>query len=723
MSLLIKSAKYISVPDEEALTLRGALTNIPGDQGTIFALVRIFGKPDETRTRIAEVILERVQRFQDTLGEKANIPRRFEQLLQALNEDVSRASREGKRVPLSDMHAVVGLIHKNQVFVSGVGTLSALFMHRSSGQRYVIYELDEHMKSKDEQSWDSLFVTVLDGELHHGDIFYLATRASAREITLAELQDVLVTLPPSGALKRIQQHLNLGSAYGGICFRAQEASSGGPEKKVNPMSSMNELNKTREETTQLLGEQGPEIKQMVSRVVEPVLKRLSAPGKRGTKSTFMRILGLIIRALAALTVLLITLLSKLWKLLLYVAKNLPVIYKKGREVAQTEPTPKQRIVSALDRFNALSPAKKYAGVAGVLVVILLIGTFSVLGARRSSQQQDEAFNLLITRVEEKKNAAEASLIYDDTDQAYTLLQEAIALLETVPIEKKDHQERVDEVFESLRTVLLTIQGIEYIDVQTLGDLTQINPNAQITASVEVAGVLYVVDAENQLYRLNELDQTFTPMENTNGSIEQVRNATARENDLLFIDGAQQLGVGSVEASTLNPGVSGVEEMASAEDLIVYNESLYVLSAASSQIVKMRTQGDGYEAGTPWISAADSDLTQARALAIDGDIFILTNDRVLKFSSGREQTFNVDAIDPALSNPVDIWTDIDSNYLYILDAGEGRIVVLDKGGGLVTQYLAEELKEAQTMTVREDDKVIIATTNAQAIQFTASHLLQ
>ncbi|MDO8629595.1 MAG: hypothetical protein Q7R41_03820, partial [Phycisphaerales bacterium] len=224
--------------------------------------------------------------------------------------------------------------------------------------------------------------------------------------------------------------------------------------------------------------------------------------------------------------------------------------------------------------------------------------------------------------------------------------------------------------------------------------------------------------------VNELEHTIVKQSTSNGTITGVRTASDEGTQIVFIDGNKRLGRADTVANTLKPIASGVEGMASAEDMVTYNGSLYILSAASQQVVKMRPQGDGYEAGTPWISARSSDLTMARALAIDGSVFVLTPTDVVVYKSGREVTWEHDPIEPGLNNPIDIWTSLDSPYLYILDSGEGRVIVYNKEtGDIVTQYASDSLKGSIGFVVRESDKQILVATPNKIMTFTATHLLQ
>ncbi len=720
--LSIKSSTEILNPKSEKAHISSTLIPLPDKKGSIFGLIRFLGKTDPTRELISEAIHERLVRFKDTLEGDVHIARRFEQLLQALNEDIAHIISEQKRLPLSDAHIVIGVVFENKVFISGLGNLSALFMHRTAQQRYVIYELSDQFKDKDEQTWNKVFATVLDGELHPGDIFYVATRVSAREITLAELQDILTTLPASGSLKRIQQYLNRDTVYGGICFQISDRPEQGPPKKVNPMHSMEHLDETHDKTSTLLGDQAPDVGGFVSKLTAPLIKKLSAPGTRGYKSLAKRVAKVILQILTILIAWFIRIIGFILKYAIIGLHKLPSLIRRGKHVVKEQPHPKERINAGIDWFNKLPAFTKYAGLTIAVLVIIFVTTITISNRHQAKQEQEETFNTIVSHIEEKVSASQASLIYDDEEQARLHLQEATALLETLDASSRSQESTTDELRERLQEVLYGIQKITPVELTTMAVIE----DTDMVSSTQVGDTMYSIDSENNLYRLNSLESSWQLIETSSGTIGSIEHITYTEDgDILFVDSDQQLGRLSIDSSTLNPIVSGINELLSVEDLIEYNESIYVLSASGEQIIKMRERGDGYEAGTPWISStdADTDLSNARAIAIDGNVYILADNNILSFLSGRQQGFELDSISPVLNDPIDIWTHPDGEYIYILEPAESRIIVVDKEGALVSQYTNSLIETAHSMIVQEENNSIIIVSGNAAYTFAAEHLLQ
>lgn len=708
-NIRVKSADLVSVNNENEPLISTLLLDIPGTNGKIFCLIRLLGRTNEDRERIANTILGHLKRLCATLSDQTNIPRRFEQVLQAINEDVFEAHSEGSKIPITDFHAVIGVLDKNQIFISGIGHLHALFMHRTTSQRYVLYELDKQFTSEEGFSWKKPFIAVLDGEISKGDVFYLATRVSAHEINMSDLQDTLVTLPPSGALKRIQQHLNIDTPYGAICIKIADEISKGAPKKTNPITSIEQLGKTKEDTATLLGEQTPDLGGYLSRISKPLLNKLSAPGTKGFTST----VKLILRSVIKILVMIASILSKAGKVLFEILKKL----FKNRQ--STLHKIKNILEFGINKIKNLPKITKYIALLVVIIVIILFSTFSYSSKLSKKHQAEAEIQSILTSISEKKDAAEASLIYKDSEQARNLLKEAVALIETIPADIKDYDSIVNEYRNQVNEVYFGIRGITQVDVNTLAVLED---GSQFSTTVEVDGVIYGITESLDLYRFQELEQNLLKETTSIGAINGIKSASAYENGFIFVDTNQRLARANVTVNTLNPIVSGLEKLQSVEDIILYNDNLYILTGAGQQIVKMRPQGDGFDGGTAWITANDTNIADAKSITVDGDVYVLTQTGIVKYTSGREQSFDLEAVDPPFSNPVDILTMVNDDYIYVLDPGEERIIVYKKSGEFVLQYTSPEFSSAKNIFVRNDKKLIFVTTGTKVLNFSASHLL-
>jgi hypothetical protein len=122
-------------------------------------------------------------------------------------------------------------------------------------------------------------------------------------------------------------------------------------------------------------------------------------------------------------------------------------------------------------------------------------------------------------------------------------------------------------------------------------------------------------------------------------------------------------------------------------------NFYLLDSQSNQIFKYLPTADGGYSNPPetWLQI-DIDLAGVVDMAIDGYIYLLYADgRILKFMGGELAPFEQTEIDEPLRGPTAIFTspDEETQFLYVADAGNGRIVQFSKEGQFIRQFRAAE----------------------------------
>jgi len=148
--------------------------------------------------------------------------------------------------------------------------------------------------------------------------------------------------------------------------------------------------------------------------------------------------------------------------------------------------------------------------------------------------------------------------------------------------------------------------------------------------------------------------------------------------------------------------------ASVVDVGTYFDNIYFLVPSENQIRKSVPTEEGYSEPGYWVTEENPSLADAVAMAIDGFIYVLKADgRVLKFEKGElVSDFSLKELDQPLKNPRAIFTTIDSEHLYLLDAGSRRIVITDKNGLYQSQYIYGEVPAGPTDLVVDEAAGVI-----------------
>ena len=112
---------------------------------------------------------------------------------------------------------------------------------------------------------------------------------------------------------------------------------------------------------------------------------------------------------------------------------------------------------------------------------------------------------------------------------------------------------------------------------------------------------------------------------------------------------------------------------------------------ANQLLRYLPASDGYSLPPESYFPADTpvNLNNAVDLSIDGAVYILFKDgRINKYLSGRlVEDFTITGLDIPFNNPVAIYTapDEEVQHIYVADAGNQRVVQLNKDGSFVRQF--------------------------------------
>lgn len=121
----------------------------------------------------------------------------------------------------------------------------------------------------------------------------------------------------------------------------------------------------------------------------------------------------------------------------------------------------------------------------------------------------------------------------------------------------------------------------------------------------------------------------------------------------------------------------------------YSGSMYLLDGIIGQIYKHSSSAAQFGAGQNYISSSAVNLKNGISLSIDGSVYVLKSDgTVIKLQKGKQLDFNLHNMPSPyekIEKPVKVYTDADTTSIYILDAGQKRIVEIDKNGSFVHQY--------------------------------------
>ncbi len=162
--------------------------------------------------------------------------------------------------------------------------------------------------------------------------------------------------------------------------------------------------------------------------------------------------------------------------------------------------------------------------------------------------------------------------------------------------------------------------------------------------------------------------------------------------LLVLDTAGGLISYDVTWATGRLPLSGRDQWGLPQLTMSYGGNLYVVDTKANQIWRYKPGEKGYEPPPEkYIGAAtQEDLSGVQGIAIDSNIWLLFADgRLLKFYVGSQKPFETQGLPDPLNAPVAVAAPLNSNQIYVADAGNGRIVEFDKDGKFLRQFRPPE----------------------------------
>jgi hypothetical protein len=133
-------------------------------------------------------------------------------------------------------------------------------------------------------------------------------------------------------------------------------------------------------------------------------------------------------------------------------------------------------------------------------------------------------------------------------------------------------------------------------------------------------------------------------------------------------------------------LGGPDTWRSPTSLRTFDSNLYLLDPMGNQVLKY-VAGQYAAAPERWIAQADTDLRTAIDMGIDGSIYVLHNNGKLdKYYGGERVPFVIARVPRPLSGGNALYLDVEeaTQYIYLADASERRIVQLDREGTFVRQ---------------------------------------
>lgn len=675
----------------------------------------------------------------------------FESALAKTNKNLARFLQTEKiKINPSLINVTAGIIYKNSLHFVSVGKNKALLIYNNKQSeneaKYKVIDVAQQAKTdnhKKQLSLAKLFTNVISGTIPCNSYFIFANETLPEYLSNEQLINIITTLPPAGAIEQIKNMLSKINAYvsflGIIIKNTTGLESVELNEKIQESStqtSLNNLNITEETTEKLLTLSGITSPRKLSTAFSKSLSKINSkfikPAKSNNKLLLKRKnslllfekINLMARSIVSYFINFIS--SRLPRKASGFQPNLPRkddIDTERRQNALDElnkphggdKSKLNKIINGLkysfldifkrpvEWFKNLNKKNKILIILAVICLLFFVQNLFILNLNNKKTEKGQDYTNLINLIEQKQNQTEASLLYNNEENAKKLLDEIKPLLAQLPQETEKQTEQFNQFTEKYNQQLEKIRHVIRINSPSeLADFANLNSNAQPINLILVNSIIYAGDSQQEsIYSLNLTGNLITAITDLKLPINELKYPTVDKNNNVYyfnLDSIIKLNTETEEITNLT--IKFADSQQDIAGIDSHNNRLYLLDRQNNQIYRYNIGQNSLTNSQPWLNEK-TDLADSVDISIDGHIYALTdNGQLLKYLKGQEQKFNLEKIDPELERPDKLIVSPELKFIYILELTNKRLVIFDKTGKFLLQYKCSQFTDLKDFTVDE-----------------------
>ncbi|MDO8424527.1 MAG: hypothetical protein Q7S70_01130, partial [bacterium] len=376
------------------------------------------------------------------------------------------------------------------------------------------------------------------------------------------------------------------------------------------------------------------------------------------------------------------------------------------------------------RLKFPAPLLRNRNLILVLALIAFLG-FGSLVSKGEENQKLNSHKVKFAQIQEKTDNAENILTLNKNNpaikkQATDLLNEAwgeiSSLVKITSTSPKDFRTQILSLRDEISSNLFELNKMVRLDNPEMiaeVDSEQIIPQKIISGD---KGIYLFSPYSQSLVRISK-DQKPENVQRGNG---EKFNSAARlpNNSLVFFSKPNKISV-LEDTGFSETDLSGPSWDFSFDQLAVFNSNLYFFDKKTGKIIKYSYAG-GLKWGEPEDWTQNKSSIEVESMAVDGSIWILNKDYTLsRLYAGRvQETLKID-IFPQAKDFSKILINPSLPYIYILEPGRSRVVILNKSGKIVKQFQSDKFNNLLDFSVSADGKIIYLLSGQKVYQIKTS----
>lgn len=346
----------------------------------------------------------------------------------------------------------------------------------------------------------------------------------------------------------------------------------------------------------------------------------------------------------------------------------------------------------------------------IVIAIVAMVAISMHTKMKENTRQSELREKLYVINEQVKDIKTKNAL-DEKDKARELIE-----LVTVQLASFDQAEvEVIEKQEELAGLLDTINEVNRITPSLYGDLKAKYPQVKAHTVVNLEDILYVV-SEKAVFEILLEEVVLKPIPDLlEDEIAVKAEVFAEERSLLILTSKNRMFEYKEDEFTLIEIANG-EAWPQVRSLEAFGRRIYVIEENTGRLLRYTRRSGSFSAPEPY-APIDPPFAVENVIdiAIDGDIYFLTNDgNIFRTRSQEVLDFGYTEFPEQLdlSGAIEIQKSAVLRQLYLLDPSASRILVTGYKGFYAKQFILENIGEIVDMYVDEESRVLFVLTAEQ-----------
>ncbi|MBU0647980.1 hypothetical protein KJ855_02265 [Patescibacteria group bacterium] len=642
------------------------------NHGTLYFVLDINHPQKDSQVIIDTIIETCIKHFYKNLDDTLSS---LEIALRNINEKLADLAEKGNSHWIENLNGIIAAVDEHDIHITQTGTAEAFLIRNK-----IISHITEGLSDKTEDKHPlNTFTNISSGKMNLGDRVVMSSEHLFNNISLDRIRRLAVQHSPTTCAAEIARIL------------AQE--------NVRCIGTL-----IMEATTE---------EKLAKEVIKPQPEEVVLQDRKDEGTKFSVFSENIRNSLSSAA----TFLQDKSKLLFKSGKNRPSPIKQKKQPKQPPKTkqPLNRSVRSnsslnfLNKLNQKSPNKQYLVIGAIIGLIIIFAvSITYIRNKQNIDNKKSAVESILNEAESLSNQAENAMIVGDRANAKQNYDQSLELL--MEIESSPYfTENILALINEINSKLDEVDNISRIDINSpLSDLSQIS--------------------EKEFLSLNRIDENLYSFSDNIAAINissgKITNITgfdivnfvdstpSDENSSIIYYHNGQMQKFDPEGNTLQDLSTLDTAWKPATSIATYYNNIYLLTPMENMIFKYSTLGGvNYSSAENYINNAGAlDLGDTTSFTIDGSIFALKQDgSVIKFLRGDASEYKLSGIPgpySTLSNPTQIFTNEDLDFIYILDPENKRILEFNKESGEYTQQIVgEELDHIDGFVVNEKIRTV------------------